>query len=78
MGSLFHGFDPKNPFPILLLIASKMSDIVFIYLTIQELLHAVNARLFPLIVDFNCDYQSWIFVECCREARIAFKTEYDS
>jgi hypothetical protein len=47
-----------------------------VYLTIQELLRAVDAQLFPLIVALNFDYQSWIFE--CREARIAFKTEYDS
>jgi hypothetical protein len=53
-----------------------MSDIVYVYLTIQELLRAIDAQLFPLIVALNFDYQSWIFE--CREARIAFKTEYDS
>ena len=48
-----------------------------VYLTIQELLRAVDAQLFPLIVALNFDYQSWIF-ECRREVRIAFKTECDS
>jgi hypothetical protein len=47
-----------------------------VYLTIQELLRAVDAQLYPLIVALNFDYQSWIFE--CREARIAFKTEYDA
>ena len=47
-----------------------------VYLTIQELLRAVDAQLFPLIVALNFDYQSWIFE--CREARITFKSEYDS
>jgi len=47
-----------------------------VYLTIQELMRAVDAQLFPLIVALNFDYQSCIYE--CREARITFKTEYDS
>ena len=45
-----------------------------VYLIIQELLRAVDAQLFPLIVALNFDYQSWIIA--CREARVALKTEY--
>ena len=47
-----------------------------VYITLQELLRAVDAQLFPLIVAINFDYQGWIHQ--CREARIAFKAEYDS
>jgi hypothetical protein len=47
-----------------------------VYLTIQELMRAVDAQLFPLIVALNFDYQSCIYE--CRDARITFKTEYDS
>jgi len=47
-----------------------------VYITIQELMRAVDAQLFPLIVALNFDYQSCIYE--CREARITFKTEYDS
>jgi hypothetical protein len=47
-----------------------------VYLTIHELLRAVDSQLFPLIVALNFDYQAWIHQ--CREARIAFKAEYDS
>jgi hypothetical protein len=58
-------------------IASMPEDVGHrVYLTIQELLRTVDAQLFPLIVALDFDYQSWIFE--CREARIAFKTEYDS
>ena len=46
-----------------------------VYITIQELLRAVDTQLFPLIVALNFDYQSKIFE--CREARIVFKTEYE-
>ncbi len=42
-----------------------------VYLTIHELLRAVDSQLFPLIVALNFDYQAWIHQ--CREACIAFK-----
>ena len=64
--------------PILPLVTSsdRIEDVGHrVYLTIQELLRAVDAQLFPLIVAINFDYHAWIHQ--CRSARITFKTEYD-
>ncbi len=48
------------------------------YLTIQELLRAVDARLFPLIVAINFDYYHAAWIHQCRFVRITFKTEYET
>jgi hypothetical protein len=47
-----------------------------VYLTIQDLLRAVDTQIFPSIVALNFNYQQWI--QHCREERITAKENQNS